>query len=250
MLSAIASVDVIEQLLEPVTALVDEARVHFETEQVHITVVDPANVAMVDTTLDAAAFESYEADGETLGLNLGQFTDVLGLADSGDLVHLDLDAQTRKLDIEIGSVTDYTQALINPQSIRSEPDQPDMGLPNAVVLEGGDLEHAVAAAQLASDHLSVASHGAREEIQFIAEGDTDDVRTAYGPDETIDIDAAAEVGSLVSLDYVADVVEPIPSAAEVRVEWGDEFPIVVNYEHSEGRGHVHNTIAPRVRGDN
>lgn len=93
----IATADTLADFLAPVSKLVDECRLHFEGDQLRISAVDPANVAMIDTTLDAHGLESYEgADGQTVGLTLGRVEDVLGLADSGRLVEVAFDTTTRR----------------------------------------------------------------------------------------------------------------------------------------------------------
>jgi len=246
-MDAIAMVSTIDDYVEPISALVDECKLRCNPEEVRVRAVDPANVAMVNTALRASAFESYQADGGLLGLNLSTFEDVLGLGDSDQLAHLELDQQIRKLDIEIGE-TSYTQALINPQSIRSEPDIPDLDLPNTVTLTAKQLDHAVTAADLAADHILIGVDPQADTVWFEGEGDTDDVRTVYGEGDYLDSRLVEETRSLFSLDYLKDVVGAMPSDAEVRLRLGHEFPIDLRYEHSEGHASVQVTISPRVGG--
>lgn len=252
MIDAIATVDTIESFIEPASVLVDECKLHFQPDEVRIRAVDPANVAMVDTALRASAFESYEGDGETIALNLNQFEDVLGLGDSSDLIHLELDQEVRKLDIEIGE-TDYTQALINPQSVRSEPDIPELDLPNVATLACEDLEHAVTATDLVSDHIQikvgdVPNTGDRV-LAFKGEGDTDDVTTSYDEDALLDSRLTEASSSLFSLDYVTDIVGAVPDDGEVQLTVGSAMPIDLDWSHTEGHANVHAMISPRVGGD-
>jgi len=119
--SAIVPVETLQDAIEPVSALVDECKIRLNDDGgLSIRAVDPANVGMVDMSLAKSAFESYEADGGVIGVNLDRFEDVLSMGDSGDLVSLDLNEQTRKLDIHISGLS-YTLALIGPDSIRQGP---------------------------------------------------------------------------------------------------------------------------------
>ena len=69
---AIVSNDPVDQLVDSVGALVDEFRLHLSEEQIRVVAVDPANVAMADVSLEAAAFESFEATDGTLGIPLSK----------------------------------------------------------------------------------------------------------------------------------------------------------------------------------
>jgi len=251
-MQAIATVKTVANFIEPVTALVDECKLHLEPDQARIAAVDPANVAMVETTLSASAFESYEADGHTLGLDLDTFEDVLGLGDASDLVFLRLDESTQKLNIEIAQ-TDYRQALLDPGTIRSEPEIPELGLPNTAVLTSDQLAQAEAAADLASDHLTIrAGVGPNVdpiEIRFEAAGDSDDVATSFDADRAVDLELTEPVSSLFSLDYVSDVVGAMPDDAEVTLRQGSEHPALLEWAHSDGRADVLVMISPRVAGD-
>ncbi|OTE98882.1 DNA polymerase sliding clamp, partial [Halorubrum sp. SD612] len=124
MFKAIVGASTFQDALDSVSVLVDECKIRLNEEELSIRAVDPANVGMVDLTLEAAAFESYEADGGVIGVNLARLEDIAGMANSGDLIHLELDEETRKLHIEIDGLS-YTLALIDPDSIRQEPDIPD-----------------------------------------------------------------------------------------------------------------------------
>ncbi len=121
MFDAIVRADRLQATLDSVGVLVEECKIHLDESGVEIRAVDPANVGMVDLSLDEAAFESYQADGGLIGVNLTRLADIAGMADSDQLVHLELDEETRKLHISIDGL-EYTLALIDPESIREEPD--------------------------------------------------------------------------------------------------------------------------------
>ncbi|TKX79064.1 DNA polymerase sliding clamp, partial [Halorubrum sp. SD626R] len=152
MFKAIVGASTFQDALDSVSVLVDECKIRLNEEELSIRAVDPANVGMVDLTLEAAAFESYEADGGVIGVNLARLEDIAGMANSGDLIHLELDEETRKLHIEIDGLS-YTLALIDPDSIRQEPDIPDLDLAAEIVVEGAQIGRGITAADMVSDHI-------------------------------------------------------------------------------------------------
>jgi proliferating cell nuclear antigen len=247
MFNAIVSAETLRAALDSVSVLVDECKVHLDEEGLSIRAVDPANVGMVDLTLAASAFESYEADGELVGVNLSRLMDIAGMADSDQLVQLELEEETRKLHIQIDGL-EYTLALIDPDSIREEPDIPDLDLPARVVLEGRDIDRAVTAADMVSDHIALGVDETEELFYVDAEGDTDDVHFELGTADLIDL-TAGPAHSLYSLDYLKDMNKAIPSDAEVTVELGEEFPVKMHFDIAEGQGSVTFMLAPRIQSE-
>lgn len=232
--------------LDTINVLVEECVLHFETSGIRTAATDPANVAMVRTVLGGGAFESYDADGEALGINLGRLCETLSLADSGDLAELDLDEETRKLTVRVGGMT-RTIALIDPDTIRQEPDIPDLDLPADVRIPADGLSTAVTMADLVSDHVALEAD-AGGEFRITAEGDTDDAQLAFAADEMLD---GSEIGedcqSMFSLDYLADMERGIVDE-EVRIQLGAEFPTKLKFQPAESASATY-MLAPRISSD-
>jgi proliferating cell nuclear antigen len=247
MFKAIVSASTLRDALDSVSVLVEECKVRLNEDGLSIRAVDPANVGMVDLSLDAAAFESYEADGGVIGVDLARLEDIAGMGNAGDLVHLELDEQTRKLHIRIDGLS-YTLALIDPDSIRQEPDIPDLDLPAEIVVEGNQLNRGITAADMVSDHINLRVDESAETFHIEAEGDTDDVDFEVGSEELIHLEAGP-ADSLFSLDYLKDMNRAIPGDAEVTVELGEEFPVKLHYEFAEGLGQVTFMLAPRIQSE-
>ncbi|ACV11822.1 Proliferating cell nuclear antigen, PCNA [Halorhabdus utahensis DSM 12940] len=247
MFNAIVSADTLRTALDSVSVLVEECKLRLEADGLEIRAVDPANVGMVDLTLSASAFESYETDGGVIGVNLSRLEDIAGMADSDQLIHLELDEETRKLEIAIDGL-EYTLALIDPDSIRQEPDLPDLDLASEIVLEGRDVDRAVTASDMVSDHVALGVDETDELFYVDAEGDTDDVHLELGREDLIDL-TAGPARSLFSLDYLKDMNKAIPNDAEVTMELGEEFPVKMHFDIAEGQGSVTYMLAPRVQSD-
>jgi len=245
MFKAIVSADTLQSTLDSVGVLVDECKIHLGEDGLEIRAVDPANVGMVDLRLAADAFESYETDGGVIGVNLVKLADIANMADSDQLIDLELDEETRKLHIAIDGL-EYTLALIDPESIREEPDLPDLDLPATIVIEGADIDRAVTAADMVSDHIELGVDEGREVFYVRAEGDTDDVNLELDAGDLISL-SAGQAASLFSLDYLKDMNKAIPKDAEVTMELGEEFPVKLHYDIAAGQGNVTYMLAPRIQ---
>ncbi|MFB6254561.1 MAG: DNA polymerase sliding clamp [Halobacteriaceae archaeon] len=247
MFKAIVSADTLKTTLDSVSVLVDECKIHLNESGIQIRAVDPANVGMVNLELSEDAFESYETDGGLIGVNLTRLEDIAGMADTGQLIHLELDEETRKLHIQIDGL-EYTLALIDPDSIRQEPDIPDLDLPAEIVLEGREIDRAVRAADMVSDHIALGVDEDDELFYVDAEGDTDDVHLELDRDDLISL-TTGNAHSLFSLDYLKDMNKAIPRNGEVTIELGEEFPVKMHFEIAEGEGNVTYMLAPRIQSE-
>jgi len=238
--------DNLQESLDSASVLVDECKIELAEDQMVIRAVDAANVGMVDLSVGRPAFESYNGDGGLIGVNLNRLEDIIGMANSGDLVELDLDPRTRKLHIRFDGLS-YTLALIDPDSIRQRPDIPDLDLPAEVVLETDQFKRGTTAADMVSDHINLRVDEAEDAFYIEAEGDTDDIDLKLGREDVIDF-TAAPADSLFSLDYLKDMVKGMPKT-EITAQLGEEFPVKLHFEAAEGAASVTYMLAPRIQSD-
>lgn len=247
--SAAIKAGTLSNLLDSIDALVEECKVRVSRDGVYIRAVDAANVAMVDGSLDASAFEQFEASPGILGLTLGKLMDAVNLANKSDLIFFKFDSETRKLHIETDGL-EYTMALLDPDTIRKEPEIPDLDLPTTVTLEAAKLSRAIKATDMVSDHISISTSMRDGGVLLMGgEGDVDDVELELGPEDLIDENISSEAKSLFSLDYMKDMNRAIPGGAEVTIDVGNEFPLKLRYEQDEASCRVEYMLAPRIQSD-
>lgn len=247
---AIAAPNVTTDLLDVFTPLVDEAKLHFNDDGITTSAVDPANVAMHHVTLDASAFESWESPGAvTIAADLGTLTDKLGVYDTGDVLDMSINMESRKLQLTDGSINQRV-ALIDPDAVRGEPDVPDLDLPNTAVLTGAQLATIDDVVSLVSDHVEIGGDPDGRAVTFLADGDIDDSDVTFGEDDALEgTKVTTDASALVSHDYFQKVVKPIPKQAEVTILWGSDMPVRLQWTGLEGHLHVSTTIAPRIQSD-
>lgn len=247
---AILPAETLQQYVDTFTPLVDEGCVHFNDGGIHTTIADPANIAMIaPAELDSAAFESYDAPGAaTIGVNFVTLDERLSKAGAGELVHLAVDMETRKLTLEYGNAT-HAVGMIDPDAIRNEPDGPDLELPNQATLVAEDVRDALDHVEMVSDHVEIAADPDAEAVTFVGAGDIDDTTVTFDADDILWADVQAETMSLFSHDYLDELTSPMPADAEVTLTFGDEFPMLLDWEACEGHLSVHQIIAPRIQSD-
>lgn len=227
------------------SALIQEAKVHFNDGGLSVTAADAADVAMFgDTTLSPEAFASYDAEGAaTIGVAFEKLIDFLGTAAASDTVTFEVDMETRTFGLSYGQ-TDLSMSLIDPDAMRNEPDTPALDLPNTVVLEGAQLTHATDVADMMTDHITIFGDAEDDAIRFVAEGDTDDATVRY------DAEGITEhAKTILSLNYLACFAKPMPDDAEVSIHFDTEFPVRLDWSMFGGAFDVCQILAPRIEGN-
>jgi len=237
----------IRTILDSVNVLVDECKLHIEADGIGIRAIDPANVGMVDLSVDNAAFDSYETTGITIGVRLKNLTELFSVATAGDQFHLHLDEETNKLIVEVSGVT-RSIALVDPDSVRQEPDLPDLDLSSTLFIEANQLNRGIKAADMVSDQIALGINPDEDVFYVEADGDTDDVSYEIPEDDLIDL-SSGDAHSLFDLNYVKNIQKATGSDDELKLELGDDFPIKVHYDIIDGDGDVTHMIAPRIQSD-
>jgi proliferating cell nuclear antigen len=243
---AVVDADAIQTTVSLAHALVEECHVHIDADGIRLPAMDPATVASVEATLDADAFDTFQATDARIGVNLARLDDILAIADTDQPVELALDQATRTLEITIGEL-EYTLALIDPDSIRSPPDTSEFGLDftASLVADASDVHRAVTAASMVSNHVAFGVEPQECEFYAEADGDTDDVSLAI-PEADLAEFSPGDAHSLFSIDYLETIDRAIPSNTDLSLELGDEHPIAIRFDYADGAGSVEYLVSPRI----
>jgi proliferating cell nuclear antigen len=241
MFKAVINAESLRDAVESVSSLVDEVKFSISEKGLELKAVDPANVAMVSLKIGAEAFEYFKATDGEIGVDLVRLSDVLSMADKGETVQLELDEESHKLKIGVGSLS-YTLSLIDPTAIRKEPRIPELDLPAHVTLPGSELRRAVKAAEKVSDHviLGVSDEG----FYMEAKGDIDSLKLKIPSTELLGM-KPGEARSLFSLDYLEDMSKSIGKSGEVRLELGIDYPLRIAFRLGQSV-EVSYLLAPRI----
>lgn len=254
---AVITPDTFAGAINGVSQLVDEAIVEVSDTGISTSAVDPSNVGMVEMSLSEGAFESLNADGERLGVNINRLSDTVsqlrkemtGDSEKKEL-HLKIDEETRQLELwcEPGTMS-YSLSLIDPDSIRDEPDIPDINVASEITLNTDYFDNVVRTASQSFDHMAVGT--TNDAVTFDCQGDIDDFTVKANENDfpVYQIDSG-NVESIYSLDYFNDIRKGLPNDEEMVIEVGNDFPITLQSEYENGSVEIMYLIAPRVEDDN
>jgi proliferating cell nuclear antigen len=242
MFQAKARADVLKEVVNVVSTLVDEAKFTMNADGLTIRAVDPAHIAMVDLSLGKDAFEEFKADEGEIGLDIDKLSQFLKLAHSNEIVDLKHDEEKRRLNIVIGDIT-RRMSLIDTTGM-SDPKVPNLNLPATVTLKVDDLVQGIKASETVSDHIALVASS--ESFEMTCEGDMDQVQWKKSKKDLESLESPSSVRSLFPLEYFANMLKAVSAGVSVTMHLGNDYPVKVEFKIAGGKGDVRYLLAPRI----
>ena len=126
MLNITAKQDTMRNIVDILTVLVEDAKFKFEEGHIEVRAVAAMHVAMVRMEIDAAAFEAWDCEACTIGFELKKLHDLIGLAESGDLIEMNYDENDGRVNIQVGEINRTIRPL--DRATMLEPKVPEVEL--------------------------------------------------------------------------------------------------------------------------
>jgi proliferating cell nuclear antigen len=164
-------------------------------------------------------------------------------------------------------------ALLDPRSIRREPDIPDFEPLASGELSASVLKQGIKATDMVGDSCRLRANRAKESLTISASGDTDSVEYELGPTDdglesfamddswqppSEDSDEPSTDGrpdglsdeavqSSFSLDYLKDMRPVFPADGHLEFTLGDNLPLDMAFSLAGGSVDVQYLLAPRIQ---
>jgi proliferating cell nuclear antigen len=242
MFQAKARAEVLKEVVNVVSTLVDEAKFTVNSDGLTLRAVDPAHIAMVDLRLSKDAFEEFKADEAEIGLDIDKLNQFLKLARADDIVDLKHDEDKRRLNIVVGDIT-RRMSLIDTTGM-SDPKVPSLELPATVTVKGDELTQGIRASESVSDHIALVV--SPEGFEMSCEGDMDQVNWRKAKKDLIALETESSVRSLFPLEYFSNMLKAVSPGNQVTMHLGNDYPVKMEFKIAGGKGEVRYLLAPRI----
>jgi len=242
MFQAKARADVLKEVVNVVSTLVDEVKFTVNADGLTLRAVDPAHIAMVDLTLGKDAFEEFKADEVEIGIDIDKLNQFLKLARSDDVIDIKHDEDKRRLNIAVGDIT-RRMSLIDATGM-SDPKVPSLNLPAKLIVKADDLVQGIRASETVSDHIALTA--SPEGFEMTCEGDMDQVNWKKAKKDMESLETPSSVRSLFPLEYFANMLKAVPGGNSVTMFLGNDYPVKVEFQIAGGKGEVRYLLAPRI----
>lgn len=273
----------IRPLMRLFSYLVDELKLHVTEDGIWSRHVDPANVGMNYLHVYPEAFERYELDGDefTAGVFIGSLYDAVKPSRKPHKDPVEIRINERRTLVSIAKeypmgTIEWTDRLLNidPDSVREEPDLPDLG---ELLMWSGRVQtlpfkDSIDHLDGFGDHLRLAESDGR----MVADTESRSRKSVSGDDgeddKEKDVSKASAVNfgeiaeplgdhaedgalSLFSIDYLTDTADALLDGDIdwLEVEWGEECPLSIEFEQTNEDGDTLAEgafmLAPRIQSE-
>lgn len=247
MLKATMSADIFRDMIDALSALVTECRLHFSEVELWVRAVDTANVAMIILTLKKEAFSHYESTTGEIGLDIAKLKNTYSMMGRATEISLEHPDGANKIEVKFEGYH-YSITLLDPNTIKKDPNVPTIQLPGQVTISGTDLYNVIKSASIVSDKIWFSIEPENKEFVLYAEGDSDNIRKSFSADEVIGCNWEA-AKSLFSIDYLKDMGRVMGHAEKITIDLGSNHPVKFSFEIAGGIGQVEYLLAPRIEAD-
>ena len=233
---------VFSNLIGIISELVTEVKIKVSPENgMHLTALDPANVAMVYFNIPSELFSEFVADKEEiLGVNLSNLKSILRRCGMGSSLTLETEDNTLKLGIQDKIKRDFTLALIDVEG--EEKELPEWEFKSVVKMDSQAFVDAIEDCLVVSDACTFIA----EPSKFIIEaGGLNTARAEFSSDE---VQLFADSSSAkFSLEYLNKFIKGSKIASKVELNFSDNHPMRINFP--SGKIMLSFVLAPRVEQD-
>ena len=223
-----------------------EIKLVFNGSSIDTRIVDPAHVCMVIQKIPVDSLEEYHNNQGSIELGLdtnkilGLFT---GSLKNSDTISFDYDPVSDKLISQFRMFNRKT-GLIGTENM-PDPKTPNLDLPGTGIFDSKTLFEFLKQAEKISDHIAIVF--TPEGAYFVAEGDTDKIKTFFPSDEIPEYICNQPLCSLFSVDYLYNVMYHMKNLHDViTLKINNDNPLYI-----KGNDLVETEVllAPRIESD-
>lgn len=248
-LDATISVGYAQRFLDAIRPLGDEFLLTIDDGGITADVLTPGTAMKGEARLTSNAFESFEATSGVAGVPTKRLREITRLSPNRDLMHLDLNAETKILDVTTGTL-DCRLALRDPDTISAGGSMDDAKLPSVVVLGGGEFKRIVRGANHIDNNVRFEVNSDTDQFVVTADNGSDELVAPRDADDLIELLSGDQsLESRFDLSYLKQARRTIRKRTEVTLALGNNQPLALAFDIADGAGQVEYGIAPVVEAE-
>lgn len=241
----------LQDVLNAVNALTDEATLQFNSAGVKIAVMDPSRVAMIDATLPSTDFDTYTytcSEPRKIGVNITELLTYLKRADKNETATLTITPENQ---LNIAITGHYNRNFNTPILTPSTEECPEPKVDYAVKAktETAGLHRFFEDVQLVSDHVTIKTEN--EKLTLTAKEDAKTAEITLDTNHgllSLEAEAKQVSKAIYSLSYLSEIVKAAkPLSDLVTLEYASDMPVKIDFlPVSNSTAKLTFYLAPRI----
>ena len=214
-----------------ITTIVDEAHFEAAPEGLQFRSMDPSNVALIDISCPAPAFEKYEcASPVKFGFRVNDFAKVIKRAGSNDSIELTV--QDSMLTIKtLGSYSRNYKLKLIESNIGSSTPIPKLTFENKLVMVPATLDKILSDIEVVESKVTIeTTQDKQQQAIFSTNSDLGEAKITIddksGIDNLKEISVTQPSKATFSTEFISKVVKAVgPSSKEIVIEYAANKPL-------------------------
>ncbi len=218
------SVKNLKDVVDTLSTVVTEAKFKISQQGISVNAVDPAHVAMVSLEIPKGVLSEYDIDNEEeLSMDLEKVKGILKLASGNDSFIITKDKE--KLRFEIGNIIKSISLLDNNQI--TTPRVPQIVAEDYIVLNKGDLEKGLRAAEDVSDAIRLTMNP--DSFSAKSMSDSDESEMILPKDMLKEIQCRESIKSSYPLEYLLKFMKSVSPNEEIKLSFKSDYPLTIEF---------------------
>jgi len=242
-----SDVKLLRDAITAISTLIDEGTFNVNPEGIKLRSMDPSRVAMVDFTMQKAAFDEYVSDQDAkICLNLGELLKLLKRAGRDETVEILLDESTGQIVITIQGRYKRTFRMPTLEAMEDEVPTPKVTFNAKVTLTADGLRRSLEDVALVSDHVRMETDG--EKFMMSSKGDImgANIELKKGSDALLSLEVKEPSRATYPLSYLSDIVKAASATSDiVALEFSTDMPVRLDFKQPYDGSLVY-YLAPRI----
>tara|TARA_Y100000310_G_scaffold213829_1_gene214826 strand:+ start:752 stop:1489 length:738 start_codon:yes stop_codon:yes gene_type:complete len=232
------------KVVEIISDLVTEVRIKINEEEMSISAMDPANVAMVGFKISKSAFSQYEVSNEVLGINLEDLKQILKRCGAGSSLILEKKENLLKIQIHDKIKRNFTLNLIDVESedIEFKEKISNMEFSSLVELNSNDLISSIEDCTIVAESCSFII----KDEKFIIEAKSlNSAMSEFSGDEAKI--QAENCKAKYSLEYLQKFMKGAKLSEKSVLNFAEDHPLKIDFKSQDIE--LSFILAPRVENE-
>jgi proliferating cell nuclear antigen len=249
------SVETLKQLVSVINVLAAEVPLELNENRIHVRVMDPSRVAMIDAAWPKTIFEEYNCLAPIrVGVNLGELLKLLRRGSKNDSVDLDWSSETAKFKVSIKNTSGNNASSRNftLPSLNVDEDQvpePKLSFNAKAKMVASTFQQVMNDVDIVSDHVRLEVKA--NQMQVIGQGDLMAATITLSKEQgLLELESTTEAQATYSNAFIGSIVKAVSTDSLVTLELSTDMPVKLSImgllDTQDKDAHIIFFIAPRI----
>jgi proliferating cell nuclear antigen len=242
--------DIVRELLDTASTLVKEGKFVFSKDGIEFSAADSARVAILKIIYSSGIWEGFSGEKQSVAVDIGSLEKLVALGKSGQKIQFETDEDGKVLTVKLSDVIRKMRLIID----KDITDPPIPSLPNLIVsavIKIEDLRTGIKGSSSIGEEMSITIQDPPDDgfkgLIMHSNDDSDEIIISIPKDRLPKMKGTeSPIRGLYPLKFFTEIVASIKTADQVSIQFGQDYPLKLDFALSAGLGKAMFILAPKI----